>query len=111
MTWQALLRDPDVQAAGVTDESVASNMIQRVNRLPFVEHWLRTGDAVWQTSSLKAALRMLHQVAPITTGETVRISIRHVHRIVRTSNIMWQGGTLECWMLVVAQDLLCQSSR
>jgi len=70
---EAVLQDPDVQASGVTDESVASTMFRLVNRLPFVEHWLRTGGAVWQSSSLKAALRMLHEVAPIVEGRNIRV--------------------------------------
>eukprot|EP00662_Eupelagonemidae_sp_cell21_P038930 gene38930-36078_t len=67
-------------AAGVVGlpppDSAAAWAVRNVSRLPFVEHWLRTGDAVWQASAITSALRVVglaHQHARPRAGRPARI--------------------------------------
>jgi len=64
---------------GLTSDSNAAGLVKRINRLPFVEHWLRTRSIPWITSSLTSALQMLHLL--IDTLPRLGIDIREMRSI------------------------------
>lgn len=49
------------EARGLVRDSLAPKFMKQVNRLPFVEHYLRTGIP-WSTSAPQSALQLLHLI-------------------------------------------------
>jgi len=85
---------------GLTPSSLTTKFMKRVNRLPFIEYWLRTGSAPWISSGLTTALEIVH----------LATNLSHKFAVNRRLKIMDAGcgtGFVAAVLALMGYEVLC----